>query len=66
MSPGPEFGMDGKLSQPQKMNNKAEGTPKSDSKSKVCSPGNKKYFILMGSKTCHVPFKDEIHHSVLQ
>lgn len=44
MSPGPEFAMEGKLNQPQKMNNKAEGTPKSESKSKVCFPGNKFYF----------------------
>lgn len=36
MSPGPDFGMDGKLNQTQKMNNKAEGTPKTESKSKVC------------------------------
>ncbi|XP_055066514.2 AT-rich interactive domain-containing protein 1A isoform X1 [Misgurnus anguillicaudatus] len=34
MSPGPDFGMDGKLSQTQKINNKAEGTPKTESKSK--------------------------------
>ncbi|XP_017549522.1 AT-rich interactive domain-containing protein 1A isoform X3 [Pygocentrus nattereri] len=37
MSPGPEFGMDGKLNQAQKMNNKVEGTPKTDSKSKKSS-----------------------------
>ncbi len=36
MSPGPDFGMDGKLNQAQKMNNKVEGTPKTESKSKVC------------------------------
>lgn len=36
MSPGPEFGMDGKLNQAQKINNKAEGTPKTEAKSKVC------------------------------
>lgn len=44
MSPGPEFSMDGKLNQAQKMNNKAEGTPKSDSKSKVCFPGNEEFY----------------------
>ncbi|XP_076827809.1 AT-rich interactive domain-containing protein 1A isoform X2 [Brachyhypopomus gauderio] len=37
MSPGPEFAMDGKLNQTQKMNNKVEGTPKTDSKSKSSS-----------------------------
>jgi len=36
MSPGPDFAMDGKLNQAQKMNNKVEGTPKTESKSKVC------------------------------
>ncbi|TRY92006.1 hypothetical protein DNTS_034901 [Danionella cerebrum] len=34
MSPGPDFGMDGKMNQSQKMNNKMEGTPKTESKSK--------------------------------
>uniref|UniRef100_A0A8C2EDL8 AT rich interactive domain 1Aa (SWI-like) n=1 Tax=Cyprinus carpio TaxID=7962 RepID=A0A8C2EDL8_CYPCA len=37
MSPGPDFGMDGKLNQAQKMNNKVEGTPKTESKSKKSS-----------------------------
>lgn len=37
MSPGPEFGMDGKLNQAQKINNKVEGTPKTESKSKKSS-----------------------------
>lgn len=36
MSPGPDFGVDGKLNQAQKMNNKVEGTPKTETKSKVC------------------------------
>ncbi|XP_051577873.1 AT-rich interactive domain-containing protein 1A-like isoform X2 [Myxocyprinus asiaticus] len=37
MSPAPDFGMDGKLNQAQKMNNKVEGTPKTESKSKKSS-----------------------------
>ncbi|XP_067261958.1 AT-rich interactive domain-containing protein 1A isoform X2 [Chanodichthys erythropterus] len=37
MSPGPDFGMDGKINQAQKMNNKVEGTPKTESKSKKSS-----------------------------
>uniref|UniRef100_A0A672QV03 AT-rich interaction domain 1A n=1 Tax=Sinocyclocheilus grahami TaxID=75366 RepID=A0A672QV03_SINGR len=37
MSPGPDFGMDGKLNQTQKINNKVEGTPKTESKSKKSS-----------------------------
>lgn len=35
MAPSPEFGLDGKMNQAQKMNNKVEGTPKTESKSKV-------------------------------
>uniref|UniRef100_A0A673HL10 AT-rich interactive domain-containing protein 1A-like n=1 Tax=Sinocyclocheilus rhinocerous TaxID=307959 RepID=A0A673HL10_9TELE len=37
MSPGPDFGMDGKLNQAQKINNKVEGTPKTETKSKKSS-----------------------------
>lgn len=35
MAPSPEFGLDGKMNQAQKINNKVEGTPKTESKSKV-------------------------------
>nr|XP_023659648.1 AT-rich interactive domain-containing protein 1A-like isoform X1 [Paramormyrops kingsleyae] len=37
MAPSPEFGMDVKLNPAQKMNSKADGTPKSDSKKKSSS-----------------------------
>lgn len=36
LAPSPEFGMDGKMNQGQKMNNKVDGTPKAEpTKSKV-------------------------------
>ncbi|KAL4629369.1 AT-rich interactive domain-containing protein 1A-like isoform X1 [Arapaima gigas] len=37
MAPSPEFGLDGKLNAVQKMNNKVDGTPKSESKKKSSS-----------------------------
>ncbi|XP_028820122.1 AT-rich interactive domain-containing protein 1A isoform X2 [Denticeps clupeoides] len=37
MAPSPEFGMDGKMTPAQKMNNKVDGTPKTESKKKSSS-----------------------------